>query len=112
VSLLIPFRLKRSYDKIVLEDLCRRRKFTHVVTVRFPISSRSPLSGVCGLGRRLLDLIMDGIILLIVGWIIIWTSPTKQRLRIASHTWWWSTAAEDTTKLKKGGIKPQSPREL
>jgi hypothetical protein len=47
MSLLIPFRLKRGYDKMVLEDLSRRRKFTHAVTVRFPLSS-STRSGVRG----------------------------------------------------------------
>jgi hypothetical protein len=38
MSLLIPFRLKRGYDKMVLEDRFRRKKLTHAVTVRFPPS--------------------------------------------------------------------------
>src|SRR5450755_4083101 len=48
MGLLIPFRLKRSYNKMVLEVLYRRRKFTHEVAVRFPVSSSSTRSGVRG----------------------------------------------------------------
>jgi len=48
MGLLIPFRPQRSYDKIVLEDLCRRRKLTHEVTLRFPLTSSGTCSGVRG----------------------------------------------------------------
>lgn len=45
-----------------------------------PSQAAAPALEYVGVGRRLLALVIDGIILLIVGWIIIWTSPTKQRL--------------------------------
>jgi hypothetical protein len=87
MGLLIPFRLKRSYDKMVLEDLRRRRKFTHEVTVRFPSQAAAAALEYVGVGRRLLALIIDGFILLIVGWIIAIAFPSSGVITRGDDPW-------------------------
>jgi uncharacterized RDD family membrane protein YckC len=63
------------------------KEFTHAVTVQFPPQAAAPALSYVGVGRRLLAVIIDGILLLILARIVSVLLPSSGVLSAGADAW-------------------------